>query len=66
LTSIETTLAWAKTMTWRGVVPIVQLLDRVYKTGVRLSPRVFRPIAERLERSASLPKWSLIISPNSR
>jgi hypothetical protein len=47
LTSIETTWAWAKTMTWRGVVPIVQLLDRVYETGVRLSPRVFRPIVRR-------------------
>ena len=26
-------------MTWRGVAPIVHLLDRVYETGVRLSPR---------------------------
>jgi hypothetical protein len=53
LNSIETALECAKTMTWRGVAPIVHLLDRVYDTGVRLSPRVFRPIAERLERSIS-------------
>ena len=52
-----------KTMTWRGVAPIVHLLDRVYETGVRLSPRLFRPIAARLERSVSLPKWSLMIHP---
>ncbi len=66
LTSIEITLEWARTMTWRGVAPIVHLLDRVYETGVRLLPRVFRPIAARLERSTSLPKWSLIISPELR
>ena len=63
LNSVATALKWAKTMTWRGVAPIVHLLDRVYQTGVRLSPRLFRPIAARLERSASLPKWSLVIHP---
>ena len=66
LNSVATALKWAKTMTWRGVAPIVYLLDRVYQTGVRLSPRLFRPIAARLERSASLPKWSLVIHPELR
>jgi len=66
LTSIQTALAWAKTMRWRGVAPIVHLMDRVYETGVRLLPLDFRPIAARLERSISLPKWSLIIGPQSR
>jgi Rhodopirellula transposase DDE domain len=65
LTTIETALAWAKTMTWRGVHPIVHLLDCVYETGVRLTKSAFCPIAARLERSATLPKWSLIIHPNS-
>ena len=65
LTSVDTVLKWARTMTWRGVAPIVHLLDRVYETGVRLSPRLFRPIAVRLKRSESLPKWSLTIHPNS-
>ncbi len=63
LNSVATALKWAKTMTWRGVAPMVHLPDRIYQTGVRLSPRQFRPIAARLERSASLPKWSLVIHP---
>lgn len=63
LASIETALEWTRTMTWRGVAPLVHLLDGVYETGVRLSQREFRPIAARLERSASLPKWSLVIHP---
>jgi hypothetical protein len=53
-------------MTWRGVAPIVHQMERVYETGVRLSRRAFRPIAARLERSESLPKWSLVIQPNLR
>lgn len=64
LTTTEIALAWAKTMTWRGVAPIVQLLNGVYETGVRLTPRLFLPIARRLERSATLPKWSLVIHPH--
>jgi hypothetical protein len=66
LNSITTTLAWAKTMTWRGVTPIVHLLDRVYKTGVRLTKSLFRPIARRLERSSLIPKWSAVIQPCPR
>ena len=63
LNSIDTTLAWAKTMTWRGVAPIVHLLNQAYETGVTLTKSAFRPIADRLERSAGLPKWSLVINP---
>lgn len=63
LTSTATALNWAKTMTWRGVSPLVHLLDRAYETGVRLTKAAFRPIAARLERSATLPKWSVLIKP---
>lgn len=63
LNSIETTLAWAKTMTWCGVPPFVHLLNRVYETGVRVTKAAFRQFARRLERSAVLPKWSLVIHP---
>ncbi len=64
LTSIETALAWASTMTWRGVRPLVHLLQHAYPTRVRLTPKAFRPIAARLHRSSLLPKWSLLIQPH--
>ncbi len=66
LNTVETALEWAQTMTWRGVAPLVHLLDHVYDTGVRLTKRWFRPIAQRLLRSPTLPKWSLTIQPQSR
>jgi hypothetical protein len=66
LNTIEAALKWAQTMTWRGVPPLVHLLDRVYDTGIRLTKQLFRPIAERLLRSPALPKWSLTIQPRPR
>ena len=65
LNTVAAALGWAKTMTWRGVTPIVHFLNRVYATGVTLTPRLFRPIAARLERSRTLPKWSLVIQPET-
>lgn len=35
----------------------------MYERGVRLTKAAFRPIAERLTRSAILPKWSVTIRP---
>ena len=64
LSTVHTALGCAQTMTWRGLAPIVHFLDRVYLTGVRLTPKLFRPIAARLTRSNTLPKWSLVIHPN--
>jgi hypothetical protein len=66
LNTVETALKWAQTMTWRGVAPLIQLLDRTYNTGVRLTKRLFQPFADRLQRSPSLPKWSLTIPPRPR
>jgi hypothetical protein len=65
LTSIDTALDWARTMTWRGVRPLVQLLEGTYETGIRLSKSAFQPIATRLKRSDILPKWSVVIQPNT-
>lgn len=65
LASIDTALHWARTMTWRGVRPLVHLLDGIYETGVRLTTSAFRPIATRLLRSPTLPKWSVVIQPNT-
>jgi len=63
LSSIDLVINWASTMTWRCVQPIVHLVDRVYARGVRLTKAAFRPIAQRLQRSQHLPKWSVTIKP---
>lgn len=63
LESVETTLNWAKTMTWKGLHPIVHLLEGTYETGVRVAKKAFKQFQQRLERSETLPKWSLNIEP---
>jgi hypothetical protein len=63
LTSIPTALEWAKSMTWRGVSPIVHFWDRAYQRGVRIARAAYRPIAARMQRAADIGKWSVRIEP---
>ena len=63
LPTVADVLRWAGTMTWRGIHPLVREITRTYERGVRLTTKEFRPIAQRLIRSDTLPKWSLSIRP---
>lgn len=63
LGSVADVLRWAGTMTWRGLRPLIRETTAVYERGVRLTKAAFRPIAERLTRSKTLPKWSVTIQP---
>jgi len=61
--AIATVLLWAATMTWRTIHPLVRETAKRYDSGVRLTKAEFAPVAERLIRSETLPKWSLTIQP---
>lgn len=63
LSSVSDVLRWAGTMTWRGLRPIVRETKAIYETGVRLTKTAMRPLVERFDRSATLPKWSVTIKP---
>jgi hypothetical protein len=63
LSSVALVLLWAATMTWRKVHPIVRQLTKTYQRGITLTKAQFRPVAKRLTRSPTLPKWSLTIQP---
>jgi len=63
LNSISTILNWARSMTWKKIHPIVRLLDVRYQKGVKLTKKEFASISERLQRSQSLAKWSVVIAP---
>ncbi len=63
LNSRETVLEWARTMAWKTIHPVVQLIDRVYDTGVKIAKKAFRPIARRLKRDEAIPKYAVIIEP---
>ena len=65
LVDMATMLAWAKSMTWKGMHPIVALSRKVYHQGVTLSKRAMRAVEARLERHPELPKWDILIHPAS-
>ncbi len=63
LNSIHKAIEWTKTMTWKGVNPVVHLLKKVYKTGVTLTDDDMEVYEARIERSKTLPKWDVRIQP---
>lgn len=65
LNTIETTLEWAKTMTWKGISPVIKLVKTVYQKGVRMTKKAFNALATRIDRDASLPKYYLTIRPQA-
>ena len=63
LNSVDTVLEWARTMTWKGVHPIVELLDKTYEKGVRIAKKAFQKFEARLQRDEVLPKYYVRILP---
>ena len=63
LVDAQTMLEWAKSMTWKGLHPVVELSRKVYEKGVSLSKEAMRSVEVRLERSSTLPKWDILITP---
>ncbi|QQS55779.1 MAG: transposase [Candidatus Competibacteraceae bacterium] len=63
LTDAQTMLEWAKTMTWKGLHPVVELSRTVYEKGVTLTKEAMRAVEARLVRNPQLPKWDILISP---
>ena len=63
LINVDTMLAWAQSMTWKGFHPLVTLSRMVYQKGVALSKAAMRAVEVRLERDPLLPKWDIMIRP---
>jgi hypothetical protein len=65
LTDAEAAIEWAKTMTWKGISPIVKVLEGVYETGVKVAKKAFRAFQKRLCRHHDLGKWDVVIEPSN-
>jgi hypothetical protein len=65
LSDVPTALAWCSSMTWKGLKPLVWLCERVYAKGVRLGREAKKALERRLKRSATLPKWDILIEPSA-
>ena len=63
LVDVETMIEWAKSMTWKGLHPIVALSRKVDQKGVALNKRAMQVVEARLARHPELPKWDILILP---
>lgn len=58
LDSVDAVIQYAKTMTWKGKHPVVELVTTTYQTGVKLTKEAMET---QLQRLPSLEKWSVDI-----
>ena len=65
LDTMETTLEWAKTMTWKGIGPVIKLVETAYQKGVRMGKKAFNALVNRIDRDTALPKYYVTIQPQA-
>jgi transposase len=59
----EVVLQCARRMTWKGRHPSVMCLEGEYPNGVRVAAKEMKLYEARLQRSAVLPKYNIVITP---
>lgn len=65
LNCLEVILQCARRMTWKGRHPIVKCLKGKYPNGVRVAAKEMKLYEARLQRSAILPKYDILITPRT-
>ncbi|MBY5285500.1 ISAzo13 family transposase [Anabaena sp. PCC 7938] len=57
LDTVDTVLNFAQTLTFKGKNPVVNLVDKVYSTGVKLTTLAMAEIETQIHRLPNLKKW---------
>ena len=57
LDSVDAVLKSARTMTWKGKHPVVELVTTTYQTRVKLTKAAMKIVESQLERLPHLDKW---------
>jgi hypothetical protein len=63
LDSLETVFHFAQNMTYNGVHPVVEIVEKIYHTGVKLTKKAMAALEKRFERLPGLEKWFVYIRP---
>lgn len=54
-------LHFAKTLTFMGSHPVVTLVEKVDKTGVKLTQQAMTELEQQIQRLPNLPRWFMEI-----
>jgi hypothetical protein len=63
LDSVEAALKWASNMTWKGINPIVHLVEKTYEKGVKVLSDELKHYQPFWQRAETLPQWDITIIP---
>lgn len=63
LDSVDAAVEWASNMTWKGIAPIVRLVETTYEKGVKVLREDLKQYIPSWQRSDTLPKWDITIVP---
>lgn len=63
LDSIATAIEWAANMTWKGINPIVHLVNQTYEKKIKVTPDDLQQYKDFWFPSEILPKWDITIIP---
>ncbi len=62
---MRTLLGFASRMTYKAINPVVQVVEQIYQTGVRLTQKAMNELEKRFQRLEGLEKWFVTIQPLS-
>ena len=65
LDTLDAMIQYARTMTWKGNHPAVELVTTIYQTGVKLTKEAMKVVETQLQRLPHLDKWFVdIVNPS--
>lgn len=65
LDSIDAVIQFATTMTWKGQHPVVEVVETLYQSGVKLTKEAMDLVEAQITRLPGLGKWFVDIVPTS-
>jgi hypothetical protein len=63
LDTLQTVFHFAQNMTYNGVHPVVEIVEKTYHTGVKLTQKAMDELENRFDRLPGLEKYFVTISP---
>ena len=63
LDSVEAALQWTGNMAWKGIAPVVHLVNGTYEKGIKVSDKTLKRCHPFWQRSETLPQWDITITP---
>jgi len=63
LNSLDAVYGYARSMTWKGVHPVVKIVETIYEKGVKTSKKAMESLNSGFDRFKGLEKWFVVIEP---